>query len=107
MTAATAAETVHTAAQGKGIIATKAATIAQVFLTQSQKQIHTSYFATALITVVGALAAFAIGNSAAKEKQRRWTMKFREERKIWKIWIFNIKEELKDLRRMEQHKKQF
>ena len=70
MTAATAAETVHTAAQGKGIIATKAATIAQALFNAVAKANPYVLLATALITVVGALAAFAIGNSAAKEKQK-------------------------------------
>ena len=70
MTAATAAETVHTAAQGKGIIATKAATIAQALFNAIAKANPYVLLATALITVVGALAAFAIGNSAAKEKQK-------------------------------------
>ena len=70
MTAATAAETVHTAAQGKGIIATKAATIAQALFNAVAKANPYVLLATALITVVGALAAFAIGNSEAKEKQK-------------------------------------
>ena len=70
MTAATAAETVHTAAQGKGIIATKAATIAQALFNAIAKANPYVLLATALITVVGALAAFAIGNSEAKEKQK-------------------------------------
>ena len=70
MTAATAAETMHTAAQGKGIIATKAATIAQALFNAVAKANPYVLLATALITVVGALAAFAIGNSAAKEKQK-------------------------------------
>ena len=70
MSAATAAETVHTAAQGKGIIATKAATIAQALFNAVAKANPYVLLATALITVVGALAAFAIGNSAAKEKQK-------------------------------------
>ena len=70
MTAATAAETVHTAAQGKGIIATKAATIAQALFNAVARANPYVLLATALITVVWALAAFAIGNSAAKAKQK-------------------------------------
>ena len=60
----------HTAAQGKGIIATKAATIAQALFNAVAKANPYVLLATALITVVGALAAFVIGNSAAKEKQK-------------------------------------
>ena len=61
----------HTAAQGKGIIATKAATIAQALFNAVAKANPYVLLATALITVVGALAAFAIAIAQPRKSKRR------------------------------------
>ena len=63
------AQDIETAAKGRGIIATKAATIAQAAFNAIAKANPYVLLATAIITVVGALAAFAIGSKKAKEQE--------------------------------------
>ena len=67
--AAAKAQDIETAAKGRGIIATKAATIAQAAFNAIAKANPYVLLATAIITVVGALAAFAIGSKKAKEEE--------------------------------------
>lgn len=63
---------VMTKAQGKNVIATKAATVAQRVLNAVAKANPYVLLAMALVTVVGALAAFALGtNRAAKEQKKQ------------------------------------
>lgn len=69
--ALTAAENINTAAKGKNIIVTKAATLAQAAFNAVAKANPYVLLATALITVVGALTAFAIGSRKAEKDTER------------------------------------
>lgn len=62
---------IRTAAEEKGVIVTKAATIAQAAFNAVAKANPYVILATALVTVVGALAAFTIGSKKAAEAERR------------------------------------
>lgn len=68
--AVTAGIALRTAAEGKGIIATKAATIAQAAFNTVAKANPYVLLAMAIVTVVGALAAFAIGSKKATEAEK-------------------------------------
>lgn len=68
--AATAAENVKTAAIGRGLIATKAATIAQGALNLVANANPYVLLATAIVSVVGALWAFKEGASEAEKQSR-------------------------------------
>lgn len=67
--AAATAENIKTAAQGKGVIVTKAATIAQAAFNAVANANPYVLLATACLTVVGALWAFSKGSKAAKEAE--------------------------------------
>lgn len=67
--AAATAETIRTWAVSRGVIATKAATIAQAAFNAVAKAIPYVLLAMAVVTVVGALYAFAKGNEAAKKAE--------------------------------------
>lgn len=67
--AAAVAENIKTAAVGKGVVATKLATVAQAAFNAVAKANPYVLLATALITVVGALVAFAKGSKKAKEEE--------------------------------------
>lgn len=67
--AAATAETIRTWAVGRGVIATKAATIAQAAFNVVAKANPYVLLAMAVVTVVGALYAFAKGNEAAKKAE--------------------------------------
>lgn len=71
--AAATAETIRTWAVGRGVIATKTATIAQAAFNAVAKANPYVLLAMAVVTVVGALYALAKGNEAAKkaEAERR------------------------------------
>ena len=70
------ATNLNTAAQGKNIIVTKAATVAQAAFNLVAKANPYVLLAMALVTVVGALALFAKGSSKAAEEQKNyWNMK--------------------------------
>lgn len=80
--AAATAETIRTWAVGRGVIATKTATIAQAAFNAVAKANPYVLLAMAVVTVVGALYALAKGNEAAKkaEEERQQQMeKAREE----------------------------
>lgn len=68
---ATAAIAIRTAAEGKGIIATKSATVAQAAFNLVAKANPYVLLATGILTVVGALAAFTIGSKKAAEAERK------------------------------------
>lgn len=68
--AQTAAENIRTAAQGRGVIATKAATVAQAAFNAVAKANPYVILAMACLTVVGALYAFAKGSKAAQEAEK-------------------------------------
>lgn len=68
--AVTAGIALRTAAEGKGIIATKAATFAQAAFNTVAKANPYVLLAMAIVTVVGALAAFAIGSKKATEAEK-------------------------------------
>lgn len=74
--AAAMAETIRTAAVGKGVIATKAATIAQAAFNAVAKANPYVLLAAAVITVVGALALFSKGSdeNAKREEERKKKM---------------------------------
>ncbi len=79
---AAAAETIRTWAVGRGTIATKAATVAQMAFNAVAKANPYVLLAMAVVTVVGALYAFAKGNDAAKkaeEEHQKQMVKVREE----------------------------
>lgn len=78
--AAAAAEAIKTAAQGKGTIATKAATVAQAAFNAVAKANPYVLLAGAIISVVGALAIFAKGSAEAKKREEE-RMKTMEEAK--------------------------
>nr|DAJ67442.1 MAG TPA: Tape measure domain protein [Caudoviricetes sp.] len=67
--AAATAETIRTWAVGRGVIATKAATIAQAAFNVVVKANPYVLLAMAVVTVVGALYALAKGNEAAKKAE--------------------------------------
>lgn len=67
--AAATAETIRTWAVGRGVIATKTATIAQAAFNAVAKANPYVLLAMAVVTVVGALYAFAKGNEAAKKAE--------------------------------------
>ncbi len=67
--AAAVAETIKTAAQGRGVIVTKAATVAQAAFNAVAKANPYVLLATACLTVVGALYAFAKGSKAAQKAE--------------------------------------
>lgn len=67
--AAATAETIRTWAVGRGVIATKAATIAQAAFNAVAKANPYVLLAMAVVTVVGALYALAKGNEAAKKAE--------------------------------------
>jgi len=69
--AAAKAITIRNAAEGKGVIVTKAATIAQRAFNLVAKANPYVLLATALITVVGAFALFAKGAREATDEERR------------------------------------
>ena len=60
---------IRTAAEGKGVVVTKLATVAQAAFNLVAKANPYVLLATALITVVGALAAFTIGANKAKREE--------------------------------------
>ncbi len=67
--AAATAETIRTWAVGRGVIATKAATVAQAAFNAVAKANPYVLLAMAVVTVVGALYALAKGNEAAKKAE--------------------------------------
>lgn len=67
--AAAAAENARTWAVGRGVIATKAATVAQAAFNTVAKANPYVVLAAAVVTVVGALYAFAKGSSEAKKAE--------------------------------------
>ena len=79
--AATIATKLKTAAEGKGAIATKAATIAQKAFNIVAKANPYVLLAMALVTVVGALAAFAVGTSKAKKEQESFNLSLEKKEK--------------------------
>lgn len=68
--AAATAIAIKTAAEGKGVIATKAATIAQAAFNAVAKANPYVLLATALLTVVGAITAFALGTKKAADAEK-------------------------------------
>lgn len=62
---------IRTAAEGKGVIATKAATIAQAAFNLVAKANPYVLLAMAVVTVVGALAAFTLGSKKATEAEKQ------------------------------------
>ena len=64
-----AAISIRTAAEGRGVIATKAATIAQAAFNLVAKANPYVLLATAILTVVGALVAFSAGSKKAKREE--------------------------------------
>lgn len=69
--AAAAAINVETAAQGKNVVVTKAAMVAQKALNLVAKANPYILLATAMVSVVGAFALFASGAREAKKEQER------------------------------------
>lgn len=67
--AAAGAETIRTWAVGRGVIATKAATVAQAAFNAVAKANPYVLLAMAVVTVIGALFAFAKGSEAAKKAE--------------------------------------
>lgn len=78
--ASAVAENLKTAAQGKGIIATKTATIAQAAFNAVAKANPYVILAMSCLTVVGALYAFSKGSKAAKEAEEQRQRKIEEMR---------------------------
>lgn len=69
--AAAAAIAIRTAVENKGVIATKAATVAQAAFNAVAKANPYVLLAMALVTVVGALAAFSLGSKKAAEAEKK------------------------------------
>ena len=77
-----AAISIRTAAEGRGIIVTKAATIAQAAFNLVAKANPYVLLATAILTVVGALVAFTVGSkeaTAAEKRQREESERLRKQ----------------------------
>ena len=68
--AATAAENAKTMAEGKGIVVTKLATLAQKAFNAVAKANPYVLLATAILTVVGAVSAYVIGTKKAREEEK-------------------------------------
>ena len=66
-----AAISIRTAAEGRGIIVTKAATIAQAAFNAVANANPYVLLATAILTVVGALVAFTVGSKEATAAEKR------------------------------------
>ena len=66
-----AAISIRTAAEGRGIIVTKAATIAQAAFNLVAKANPYVLLATSILTVVGALVAFTVGSKEATAAEKR------------------------------------
>jgi len=69
--AAAQAVNIKTAAEGKGIIATKAATVAQAAFNKVANANPYVLLAGAILSVVGALALFTMGTKEATEKEKQ------------------------------------
>lgn len=69
--AAAKAQDIETAAKGRGIIATKAATVAQAAFNLVASANPYVLLAIAILTVVGALAAFTIGSKKAADAEKK------------------------------------
>lgn len=67
--AAVVAENIKTVAVGKGVVATKAATVAQALFNKIAKANPYVLLAAAVISVVGALLAFSHGSAKAKKEE--------------------------------------
>ena len=80
--AAATAENIRTGAVGRGVIATKAATVAQSAFNTVAKANPYVLLAVALVTVVGALYAFAKGNEAAKKAEEERQAQLERTREI-------------------------
>ena len=97
------ATNLNTAAQGKNIIATKAATVAQAAFNLVAKANPYVLLAMALVTVVGALALFAKGSSKAAEEQKK-LLEYEEEHRKYleyraQLLTSNSDENIKSLQR--------
>jgi large-conductance mechanosensitive channel len=82
--AAAVAIAIRSAAEGKGVITTKAATIAQGAFNLVAKANPYVLLATAILTVVGALTALTMGNKKAKESQEKLNKAQEEAKKMLK-----------------------
>lgn len=80
--AAATAEAIRTWAVGRGVIATKAATIAQAAFNAVAKANPYVLLAMAVVTVVGALYALAKGNEAAKKAEEERQAQLERTREI-------------------------
>ena len=80
--AAATAETIRTWAVGRGVIVTKAATIAQAAFNAVAKANPYVVLAMAVVTVVGALYALAKGNEAAKKAEEERQAQLERTREI-------------------------
>lgn len=80
--AAATAETIRTWAVGRGVIATKAATVAQAAFNAVAKANPYVLLAMAVVTVVGALYALAKGNEAAKKAEEERQAQLERTREI-------------------------
>ena len=69
--AAAAAENVKTMAEGKGVVVTKLATLAQAAFNAVAKANPYVLLATAILTVVGAVSAYVIGTKKAREEEKK------------------------------------
>lgn len=69
--AAAAAENVKTMAEGKGVVVTKLATVAQAAFNAVAKANPYVLLATAILTVVGAISAYVIGTKKAREEEKK------------------------------------
>lgn len=79
--AAAAAIAVETAAQGKNVVVTKAAMVAQKALNLVAKANPYVLLATAVVTVVGAFALFASGAREAKKEQEKLSLEIENTKK--------------------------
>lgn len=79
---ATIAENIRISAQGRGIVATKAATVAQSAFNAVAKANPYVVLAMSCLTVVGALYAFSKGSKAAKEAEEERQKKMDEMKQL-------------------------
>lgn len=99
--AAAKAIDIETAAKGRNIVATKAATVAQGIFNAIAKANPYVLLATAILTVVGALAAFTIGSKKAKQEEEELQRVQERERQFYDTYHSTLSETISKYRDLQ------
>ena len=101
-----AAISIRTAAEGRGIIVTKAATIAQAAFNLVAKANPYVLLATAILTVVGALVAFSAGSKKAKREEEEHQKQMEREQAYYDTYNEQLTSTIANYRDLQHaHKK--